>query len=268
MTAKKRQQGGIMEGFLQSLGDALERFLQIVAAVSPGGGVEAFMTSASPAIYVLGWIVLLVGLVVGLKFNRRIRPVHSTSRVDTGLGLLIGAILGGLTGLLWASYNPIKIVPPYIHLRLFSFLTALVGIVVGRGTGFVTGYVATQVWALLAGAFVAPHQLLFDGIFVGLTGWIPAVIVRGDKTFAEMFREVQNNKRLWFLKAAIAGGISGLFMSFFVASSLELTTPLTFWVSFWAIGVISDTPPLLLTGPLTYGVMKAVRRASSWMPQF
>src|SRR4030042_1299426 len=90
MTAKKRQQGGIMGGFLQSLGDALEGFCQIVAAVSPGGGVEAFMTSASPAIYVLGWIVLLVGLVVGLKFNRRIRPVHSTSRVDTGLGPPLG----------------------------------------------------------------------------------------------------------------------------------------------------------------------------------
>lgn len=246
----------------------MERFLQAIAALAPGGQFDAFMTSISPLLYILGWIVLIAGLLLGLKYQR-MRPVHPGSTTDVTLGLLIGAIMGALTGLLWVAYNPIKIVPPYIHLRLFSFFTAVVGILFGRGAGFICGWVATMVWAPLAGAFVLPHTPLFDGIFVGLTGWIPAVLIRGNKTTAEVLRDIQENARLWYAKTAAACLFAGLFMSFFVAVSLELTTTLTFWMSFWAIGIVSDTAPLVLaTAPVVHALLLATRRAQSWMPQF
>jgi hypothetical protein len=184
-------------------------------------------------------------------------------------GLVVGTVLGTLTGILWASFNPVKVVPPYIHLRLFAFLPPVIGIVFGRGAGFVSGYVATMVWAPMAGAFVPLHTPLADGFFVGLTGWIPGWLLRGNLKPAELLALISANTRSWYLRSGVVMLFTGLFMAFFVALSLELTTPLPFWLSFWAIGVISDTIPMvLLTGVATLLLLRATRPAWTWMPQF
>lgn len=246
----------------------MEQFLQNLAALAPGSGFDAVMAAASPLLYVVGCVIVLVGVFAGRQYQP-LRATDARSATDTTMGLLTGAVLGALTGLLWFTWNPIKIVPPYIHLRIFSFFTALVGILLGRGAGFLCGWVGTMVWAPLAGAFVPLHSPLFDGVFVGLTGWIPAAIVRGNRTNAELIEEIQSGTAAWYLKTALACLFGGLFMSFFVAVSLELTTPLSFWMAFWSIGIVSDTAPLVLfTAPTVHALLLATRRAWSWMPQF
>lgn len=246
----------------------MEAFLQKLAAFAPGGAFDATMEALSPWLYVLGVLIVVAEIYVG----RRYEVLHLTdarSGTDSTMGLLIGAVLGALTGLLWFTWNPIKIVPPYIHLRLFSFFPAIVGILFGRGAGFLSGWVATMVWAPLAGAFVPLHSPIFDGIFVGLTGWIPAAVIRGGKSNAELLEDIKKNATAWYLKTAVVCLSAGLFMSFFVAVSLELTTPLTFWTAFWAIGIVSDTGPLLLfTAPAAHALLLATKRAWNWMPSF
>lgn len=238
----------------------MEAVLQRIAAFTPAGTVQ--------------WTVAIVALAASLfaflaSRDSELRITDRRNEQDTVMGLMTGAVLGALTGLLWVTWNPVKIVPPYIHLRVFSFFIPLIGILFGRGTGFVAGYVATLVWAPLAGAFVPLHSPIADGIFVGLTGWIPAYLLRGDRTNAELLEQIQENSRAWYLKCAIVNLFAGLFMSFFVAFSLEVTTPLPFWLSFWAIGVISDTGPMILfTAPAVHMLLGATRRSWSWMPQF
>lgn len=238
----------------------MENVLQNLAAFTPSASVQVFIALAA----------LVISLVVFARVrNSTFRLTDRKTEQDLIVGLLVGAVMGGLTGLLWATWNPIKIVPPYIHLRLFAFFVPLVGILFGRGAGFVAGYVATMVWAPLAGAFVLLHTPLADAIFVGLTGWIPGWLIRGDRSNASLLEEIQRNTSLWYVKTAVVCLFTGLFMSFFVALSLELTTPLTFWLSFWAIGVISDTGPLVLfTAPAVHLLLAATRRSWSWMPQF
>lgn len=246
----------------------MEQFLQNLAKLAPGGAFDAIMGALSPWLYALGVAIVVVGFYVG----RRYQPLRSTdarSGTDTTMGLLVGAVLGALTGLLWFTWNPIKIVPPYIHLRLFSFFTALVGILLGRGAGFLCGWVGTMVWAPLAGAFVPLHSPIFDGIFVGLTGWIPAALIRGGKSNAELLEEIRKGWLSWYIKTGAVCLLAGLFMAFFVAVSLELTTPMTFWMGFWSIGFVSDTAPLVLfTAPAVHALLLATRRAWSWMPSF
>jgi len=126
-----------------------------------------------------------------------------------------------------------------------------------------------MVWAPMAEAFVPLHSPIFDGIFVGLTGWIPAMVIRGNKTNAQLLEEIQKHLPAWYLKTALACLFAGLFMSFFVAVSLELTTSLTFWTAFWAIGIVSDTGPLLLfTAPAVHALLLATKKAWNWMPSF
>lgn len=217
--------------------------------------------------YVIAGVAVVGALLIFLKNLKGFRLFHSRSWVDVVGGLMAGVIFGVLTGVLWAVFNPIKVVPPYIHLRLFSFLTAVVGVMFGPVPGFLTGYIGTQVWAPMAGAYLPLHTPLVDGIFVGLTGAIPAWLLRRG-SLQEMWDQIQGNTRAWYLKAALVGLGSGLFMSFFVALSLNYLGVLPFWVAFWAIGVISDTGPLMLTGPIVLKLMESTKRAWSWLPQF
>lgn len=242
-----------MEGFL----GLLSAPFQWLASFSPPVALRYGI--AIVALVLAGWI---------FKVNMKgVRLFHARGWVDIVGGLVVGIIFGVLTGVLWAVFNPIKVVPPYIHLRLFSMLTAVVGIIFGPVSGFLTGYIGTQVWAPLAGAYLPLHTPLADGVFVGLTGAIPAWLLRRG-TLNDMWTLIQNNTRAWYLKTAIIGLGSGLFMSFFVALSLGALGALPFWVSFWAIGVVSDTGPLMLTGPIVAKLMQATRRTWSWIPQF
>ena len=62
--------------------------------------------------------------------------------------IIYGVVFGVLTGVLWAYLNPVPIIPGMIHLRLFSFIPPVVGIIFGMKAGFFSGYIGTVVWGL------------------------------------------------------------------------------------------------------------------------
>src|SRR6185436_13932424 len=150
------------------------------------------------------------------------RITDGRSTVDTLSGLVLGSLLGALSGYLWAIFNPIQLAP-FIHLRIFSFLIPVIGIVFGRGTGFLAGYVASIVWGLTSGLFVPLHTPLVDGFMVGLTGWIPAAVLVGAKTQRQIWEEIRG-RRFWgfYAKSAVVCLASGLLMALVVALSLQI----------------------------------------------
>lgn len=102
-------------------------------------------------------------------------------------GVVFGVLTGVLTGVLWAYLNPVPIIPGMIHLRLFSFIPPVVGIIFGMKAGFFSGYIGTVVWGLLAGTFIPIHSLIGDGIGVGLTGVIMIIISCGSLAILGIF---------------------------------------------------------------------------------
>ena len=176
-----------------------------------------------------------------------------TRRASTGvLAIVFWVIFGVMTGVLWAYVNPIALVPGVIHLRIFAFLPAVVGIIFGPKTGFFCGYIGTVVWALMAGTFLPAHTLLADGIMVGFTGWLPAVMVGKGRTFADLGRD-----KSLILKSALWSLVAGVIMIIIVCASLHFFGIFNFWWSMFWIG-LSDIPPLVIGTPIL--VMFLARR--------
>ncbi len=124
---------------------------------------------ASPLLAYFTWIAAPLLLIVFIKLPKtRKHLAESWDRQDVLFGLLISAVLSGVTGFLWAVWNPVPIIPGAIHLRIFAFLIGVWGIVIGRGTGFLTGYFGGIVWAWQGGYFSFFHRHVADGIWVGL----------------------------------------------------------------------------------------------------
>ena len=176
-----------------------------------------------------------------------------TRKASTGvLNVVFWVIFGVMTGVLWAYVNPIALVPGVIHLRLFAFLPAVIGIIFGPKSGFFSGYIGTVVWAFLAGTFLPAHTLLADGIMVGFTGWLPAVMVGKGRTFAELGRD-----KSLLVKSALWSLIAGIAMIIVVCGSLQVFGIFNFWWAVLWIG-LSDIPPLVIGTPFL--VMFLARR--------
>ena len=156
-------------------------------------------------------------------------------------GIIYGVVFGVLTGVLWAYLNPIPIIPGMIHLRLFSFIPPVVGIIFGMRAGFCSGYIGTVVWALLAGAFLPLHSLIGDGIGVGLTGLIPALMVGRKYTLKQI---AEGGPIMWeSLLWSLAGGV---IMIILTCGSMAVLGIFDFyWAVFW-IG-LADIPTICLT---------------------
>ncbi|RUS47076.1 aminotriazole resistance protein [Cohnella sp. AR92] len=174
----------------------------------------------------------------------------STAKTETRtssagiVNIVFWVIFGVMTGVLWAYANPIALVPGVIQLRIFAFLPAVIGILFGPKTGFFSGYIGTVVWALLAGTFLPAHTLLADGIMVGFTGWLPAMMVGRGRTLAELGRSksVLVQSALWSLAA-------GIVMIVIACASLHFFGIFNFWWGVLWIG-LSDVPPLVIGTPI------------------
>src|SRR5690554_5613651 len=93
------------------------------------------------------------------------------------VNIIFFVLFGVLTGVLWAYGSPIPLIPGAVHFRTFAFLVPAVGFLFGPISGFFAGYIGTLVWSLLGGYFIAPHTLIADGITVGLSAALPALIM-------------------------------------------------------------------------------------------
>lgn len=174
-------------------------------------------------------------------------PVTTTNlrTKSTGISSIIyWVIFGVLTGVLWAFVNPIALVPGVIHLRIFAFLPAVIGIIFGPKTGFFSGYIGTVVWSLLAGTFIPVHSLLIDGIMVGVTGLVPALLVGKGRSFAELDRD---KSLIW--KSALWSLLTGIAMVIAVSGSLHVFGIFDFWWALLWLG-LSDVPTLVIGTPI------------------
>ena len=188
--------------------------------------------------------------------------VHSQVGQHSGFFPAVFALTWGVaTGVLWAYANPLPLVPGVIHWRIFAFLPPLAGVLFGPRTGFVSGYVGTVVWALLAGTFIPAHTLIVDGLMVGLTGWVPGKLVDlrpfGNRIPGRVLARI----------AAICL-VVGVVMVAAVAASLAYLKIFPFWWALLYIG-LSDIVPMVVGTPLLvrYAV-PALSRLPRALPRF
>ena len=156
--------------------------------------------------------------------------------------IVLAVICGVATGVLWAYANPIQLVPGVIQWRIFAFLPPLIGLLLGPKSGFISGYIGTIVWSLLAGTFIPAHSLIVDGIMVGLTGVAPSLLVNLRKTDFDMSMPV-------LVKVAVICAVAGLIMVAVVAASLAFLGIFPFWYAMLYIG-LSDIIPMIIGTPL------------------
>jgi len=172
----------------------------------------------------------------------------------TPTNIVFWVIWGVLTGVLWAFVNPITLVPGVIHLRIFAFLPAVIGILFGPISGFAAGYIGSVSWALLSGTFIPAHTLLIDGIMVGFTGWLPAIMIRRKGTLEQI---ADSPAAIW--QSGLWCLISGLIMVVAVSASLSALGIFKFWWALFWLG-ISDIVPLAVGTPIL--VKLAAKRLS------
>ena len=177
--------------------------------------------------------------------NERTDSAPAIHYTDTSIGFfpfVLAIICGVTTGVLWAYANPIQLVPGVIQWRIFAFLPPLIGLLLGPKSGFITGYAATIVWALLAGTFIPAHSLIVDGIMVGLTGLIPPYFVN--------LRKIDFNINLSVLvKVGVICLVTGLIMVAAVSASLAFLGIFPFWFAMLYLG-LSDIVPMVIGTPL------------------
>jgi len=183
---------------------------------------------------------------------------------DVKAGLRIGAEMAGLAAFCWIVLSPIPIIPGAVHWRTFAFIPGLAALLFGRGVGMLSGYLGTIIWALLAGYWILPHTPVVDGMFVGaLTGWFIAVALRGKMSREGLLRYIEGNRLRWIVSCVVVNLIGGVVMGFFVGASLNVTTAgaVPWWAGFFAIGVISDTLPMMIfTAFLTESLLRLTVR--------
>ena len=171
--------------------------------------------------------------------------------------IIYGVVFGVLTGVLWAYLNPVPIIPGMIHLRLFSFIPPVVGIIFGMKAGFFSGYIGTVVWGLLAGTFIPIHSLIGDGIGVGFTGLIPAMMVGAKNSLADI---AEKKNIMW--KSLLWSVLAGVIMIIISCGSLAILGIFDFWWGVFWIG-IADIPTICLTPFIAKYLAKKLQNVNS-----
>jgi uncharacterized membrane protein len=158
------------------------------------------------------------------------------------VNIIFFAIFGVFTGVLWAYGSPIPLIPGAVHFRTFAFVIVTIAFLFGPTTGFFAGYIGTLVWSLLAGDFIAPHTLLTDGITVGLSAALPALVMLKHKTIDQYME----NKGDFIRKCLFWSLLFGCLMILSTSISLAFFTGLGYWYCVIWIG-IADVVPIALT---------------------
>lgn len=152
--------------------------------------------------------------------------------------IIYGVVFGVLTGVLWAYLNPVPIIPGMIHLRLFSFIPPVVGIIFGMKAGFFSGYIG-------------------DGIGVGLTGLIPAMMVGAKYSLADI---AEKKNIMW--KSLLWSVLAGVIMIIISCGSLAILGIFDFWWGVFWIG-IADIPTICLTPFIAKYLAKKLQNVNS-----
>ena len=147
------------------------------------------------------------------------------------VNIVFFVIFGVLTGVLWAYLCPIPLIPGAVHFRTFAFFS---------------GYIGTIVWALLSGNFIALHSPLADGITVGLSAALPALIhLKGGKV--DLMSLLEPGKKGKFIGMSLLWSVLfGVLMILTTSLSLSYFAGLEYTYCIIWIG-IADVVPIALT---------------------
>lgn len=161
------------------------------------------------------------------------------------VNIVFFVIFGVLTGILWAYLCPIPLIPG-VHFRTFAFIIPVIGYLFGPVTGFFSGYIGTIVWALLSGSFIALHSPLTDGITVGLSAALPALIhLKGGKV--DLMSLLEPGKKGKFIGMSLFWSVLfGVLMILTTSFSLSYFTGMKYTYCILWIG-IADVVPIALT---------------------
>ena len=170
----------------------------------------------------------------------------NTKKKFSFVNIVFFVIFGVLTGVLWAYLCPIPLIPGAVHFRTFAFIIPVIGYLFGPVTGFFAGYIGTIVWALLSGNFIALHSPLTDGITVGLSAALPALIhLKGGKV--ELMSLLEKGKKGKFIGTCMFWSLLfGVLMILATSLSLSYFTGLEYTYCILWIG-IADVVPIALT---------------------
>lgn len=181
----------------------------------------------------------------------------------TFVNIIFFVIFGVLVGVLWAYASPIPLIPGAVHFRTFAFIVPAIGYLFGPVTGFFSGYIGTLVWSLLAGDFIAPHTLLTDGITVGLSGALPAlVMLHGGKTLDSLIEK----KKSFIGKSLFWSLLFGCAMILTTSLSLSFFAGLGYWYCVIWIG-IADVVPIALTPFIVLLLQPRLKKIQTIIPR-
>ena len=194
----------------------------------------------------------------------------------TFVNVIFWVIFGVLTGVLWAYANPIPVPVPGvtgIHFRIFAFLVPAIGFLFGPWSGFFAGYIGSIVWALLAGMFNPLHTPLMDGIGVGLSGMLPALVMIGKKNTLESITE---NKGQFIWKCMLISVLFGFgmiltssFSSTWIVDGVKEIGSAEFNAKFWWyvlwIG-LADIPAIALTPFVVLPLSTRIKKVQTLVP--
>ena len=161
------------------------------------------------------------------------------------VNIVFFVIFGALTGILWAYLCPIQLIPG-VHFRTFAFIIPVIGYLFGPVTGFFSGYIGTIVWALLSGCFIALHSPLTDGITVGLSAALPALVhLKGGKV--DLMSLLEPGKKGKFIGMSLLWSVLfGVLMILTTSLSLSYFAGMEYTYCILWIG-IADVVPIALT---------------------
>lgn len=171
---------------------------------------------------------------------------NATKKKFSFVNIVFFVIFGVLTGVLWAYLCPIPLIPGAVHFRTFAFIIPVIGYLFGPVTGFFAGYIGTIVWALLSGNFIALHSPLTDGITVGLSAALPALIhLKSGKV--DLMSLLEKGKKGKFIGVSLFWSVLfGVLMILTTSLSLSYFAGLDYWFCVIWIG-IADVVPIALT---------------------